>query len=153
MQDIKPANLLIDDRDRLRIADFGLSRIFEVIGSAETNAAAAAAADPPQATGLYSPQVASRWYRAPELLWGSPDYGPAVDMWAAGCVLAEMLREEPLFNVSTLLCNTYTMRTILHNCINNSGQHRHRTIGPGDSCPGHAVACHLAGIAFAARLS
>lgn len=114
MQDIKPANLLIDDRDRLRIADFGLSRIFEIVGTvngtAETNSAAAAA-DPPQAIGLYSPQVASRWYRAPELLWGSPDYGPAVDMWAAGCVLAEMLREEPLFNVSTLLYNTYTLRT------------------------------------------
>lgn len=45
-------------------------------------------------------QVASRWYRAPELLWGSSKYGPAIDMWAVGCVFAEMLRGIPLFNVS-----------------------------------------------------
>lgn len=45
-------------------------------------------------------QVASRWYRAPELLYGSSSYGTGVDMWAIGCVFAEMLRRVPLFNVS-----------------------------------------------------
>lgn len=50
----------------------------------------------------YSPQVASRWYRAPELLWGSSQYGPQIDMWAVGCVFAEMLRGIPLFNVNNL---------------------------------------------------
>lgn len=45
-------------------------------------------------------QVASRWYRAPELLYGSSSYGTGVDMWAIGCVFAEMLRRVPLFNVN-----------------------------------------------------
>lgn len=44
--------------------------------------------------------MASRWYRAPELLYGSSKYGPSVDMWAIGCVFAEMLRRVPLFNVN-----------------------------------------------------
>lgn len=41
--------------------------------------------------------VATRWYRAPELLYGARRYGPGVDMWAAGCVLAELLTGQPLF--------------------------------------------------------
>lgn len=81
MQDIKPSNLLITDADRLKIADFGLSRLFDADLWAGQ-----------QEDVCYSPQVASRWYRAPELLWGSPKYGPAIDMWAVGCVFAEMLR-------------------------------------------------------------
>lgn len=44
-------------------------------------------------------KVASRWYRAPELLWGSSKYGPGIDLWASGCVFAEMLRGVPLFKV------------------------------------------------------
>lgn len=84
VQDIKPANLLIDQNDQLKIADFGLSRLYDADDSTKT----------------YSPQVASRWYRAPELLWGSPLYGPAIDMWAVGCIFAEILRGIPLFGVS-----------------------------------------------------
>lgn len=49
---------------------------------------------------LYSPQVSTRWYRAPEILWGCQKYGPPVDIWAAGCVIAEMLRGVPLFAVN-----------------------------------------------------
>lgn len=48
---------------------------------------------------MHCVQVASRWYRAPELLYGSSSYGIGVDMWAIGCVFAEMLRRVPLFNV------------------------------------------------------
>ncbi|XP_037029321.1 cyclin-dependent kinase 20-like [Bradysia coprophila] len=84
-RDIKPANLLINCNNQLKIADFGLSRVFD-----ETNA-----------DKCYSPQVASRWYRAPELLWGSSKYGPGIDTWAAGCVFAEMLRSIPLFKGRT----------------------------------------------------
>ena len=43
------------------------------------------------------PKVVTLWYRAPELLLGSPKYTAAVDMWAVGCILAELLRHEPLF--------------------------------------------------------
>lgn len=81
---------MIDEADRLKIADFGLSRLFCVEQEAEQEV-------------CYSPQVASRWYRAPELLWGSPKYGSAIDMWAVGCVFAEMLRGgNALFNVSKM---------------------------------------------------
>ncbi|XP_004534373.2 cyclin-dependent kinase 20 [Ceratitis capitata] len=84
-RDIKPANLLISEDEKLKIADFGLARLYF----------------PKEENKLYSPQVSTRWYRAPEILWGSQKYGPAVDMWAAGCVFAEMLRGVPLFSGAT----------------------------------------------------
>jgi cyclin-dependent kinase 10 len=43
------------------------------------------------------PQVVTLWYRAPEVLLGCESYGAAVDMWACGCVMAELLRNQPLF--------------------------------------------------------
>ncbi|XP_037930596.1 cyclin-dependent kinase 20-like [Teleopsis dalmanni] len=84
-RDIKPANLLISQNDVLKIADFGLARLYF---SEEEDK-------------LYSPQVSTRWYRAPEILWGSQKYTPGVDIWAAGCVIAEMLRGVPLFAGTT----------------------------------------------------
>lgn len=63
----------------LKLADFGLSKIY---GSPE---------------GCRTCQVFARWYRAPELLWGSTSYGPSVDVWAMGCVFAELLLRRPLF--------------------------------------------------------
>ncbi|XP_058463594.1 cyclin-dependent kinase 20 [Malaya genurostris] len=84
-RDIKPANLLIDKLDVLKIADFGLARLY----------------NDQDTTKVYSPQVATRWYRAPEILWGCQTYGPSIDMWAVGCVFAEMLRGVPLFAGAT----------------------------------------------------
>ncbi|XP_005186989.1 cyclin-dependent kinase 20 [Musca domestica] len=84
-RDIKPANLLISENEILKIADFGLARLYF----------------PEDEGRLYSPQVSTRWYRAPEILWGSQKYGPPVDMWASGCVIAEMLRGVPLFAGTT----------------------------------------------------
>lgn len=43
------------------------------------------------------PQVFARWYRPPELLYGSTCYGPTVDIWAAGCIFAELLLRRPWF--------------------------------------------------------
>ncbi|CAM9367961.1 unnamed protein product, partial [Ascophyllum nodosum] len=79
-RDIKPSNLLISPGGVLKIADFGQTR---------THAE-------PQARD-YSHQVATRWYRAPELLYGTRRYGFAVDVWAAGAVIGEMLAGRPLF--------------------------------------------------------
>ena len=47
--------------------------------------------------GCRTSQVFARWYRAPELLWGSTSYGPAVDVWAMGCVFAELMLRRPWF--------------------------------------------------------
>lgn len=87
-RDIKPANLLIDRHDVLKIADFGLARIYTDPHLR-----------PPDRP--YSPQVATRWYRAPEILWGCQRYGPSIDLWATGAVFAEMLRGVPLFAGAT----------------------------------------------------
>lgn len=76
--------MLINENGTLKLADFGLARVFKANNKGERP---------------YSPQVASRWYRSPELLFGSSSYGPSVDLWAAGCVFAEMLRGLPLFAV------------------------------------------------------
>ncbi|XP_066147068.1 cyclin-dependent kinase 20 [Euwallacea fornicatus] len=80
-RDIKPANLLISPKKQLKIADLGLARIY----------------NEQKKDRQYSHQVATRWYRAPELLYGSRTYTPSVDMWAVGCIIGEMVNREPLF--------------------------------------------------------
>jgi serine/threonine protein kinase len=58
--------------------------------------------DHAQRAAAYTAAVATRWYRAPELLLGAREYGPAADMWAVGCILAELLgvRGPPLHDTS-----------------------------------------------------
>uniref|UniRef100_A0A8C1MMW4 Cyclin-dependent kinase 7 n=1 Tax=Cyprinus carpio TaxID=7962 RepID=A0A8C1MMW4_CYPCA len=75
--DLKPNNLLLDENGVLKLADFGLAKAF---GSPNR---------------VYTHQVVTRWYRAPELLFGARMYGVGVDMWAVGCILAELLLRVP----------------------------------------------------------
>ncbi|GBG83995.1 hypothetical protein CBR_g37868 [Chara braunii] len=82
-RDLKPNNLLIAQSGELKLADFGLARIFGSPDRKLTN------------------QVFARWYRAPELLFGSRQYGPGVDIWAAGCVFAELVLRRPFFQGSS----------------------------------------------------
>lgn len=80
-RDIKPHNVLVSAYGVLKLADFGLARLV-----------------PDSLHGRpLTPGVASRWYRAPELLFGAAHYGPGVDVWALGCVFAELLLCGPLF--------------------------------------------------------
>ena len=73
----KPRNLLVNRNCDLCICDFGLAR---AIGE-DTNAP----------SNIMTDYVATRWYRAPELLLGQTKYGPSVDVWSVGCILAELI--------------------------------------------------------------
>lgn len=87
-RDIKAANLLIDNRGNLKIADFGLARRY--LGAPPTIDGAG--------PGLhsYTGLVVTRWYRPPELILGNPKYTTAIDMWGIGCVFGEMFRKRPI---------------------------------------------------------
>lgn len=78
-RDIKGSNLLIDNEGILKIADFGLATFF----------------DPEQSQHMTS-RVVTLWYRPPELLLGATLYGIGIDLWSAGCILAELLAGRPI---------------------------------------------------------
>ena len=83
-RDLKPSNILINQQCSVRICDFGMAR---------------AAFEPENDFVFWTDYVATRWYRAPELILTSrPKYNGAIDMWALGCIFAELLNGgEPLF--------------------------------------------------------
>jgi len=81
-RDIKGSNLLIDNQGNLKLADFGLARPYS-----NENA------------NPLTNKVITLWYRPPELLLGTQTYGPAVDMWSAGCIFAELLYGKPILPV------------------------------------------------------
>ncbi len=87
-RDLKPSNVLLNSDCQVKVADFGLAR--SVAQNEEE--------DP-----VYTEYVATRWYRAPEILLGSTKYKKAVDMWSVGCILAELIVGKAIFpGTSTL---------------------------------------------------
>ena len=80
-RDLKPRNLLVNSNCDLKICDFGLARA--LVPELKTKA------------GVLTDYVATRWYRAPELLLSWRDYTESVDVWSVGCIFAELLRRKP----------------------------------------------------------
>lgn len=96
-RDIKPENLLINPkRKELKICDFGFARVLNA---------------KPSAAGL-TDYVATRWYRAPELLL-SNNYGKEVDIWAAGCIMGEITDGEALFPGESEIDQLFCIQKIL----------------------------------------
>ena len=87
-RDLKPSNLLINSDSSVKLCDFGLARTFNEGDICQT---------------VMTEYVSTRWYRAPELIIGSNHYSEGVDMWAVGCIVAELYAGRPLFpGTSTL---------------------------------------------------
>lgn len=88
-RDIKPENILIN-KTEIKLIDFGLSKPFY------------------ENKGAHTPLVCTMWYRCPELLLGTKEYGSAIDIWSVGCVMGEIINDKPLFpqdsEISQLFC-------------------------------------------------
>ncbi|KAF9197490.1 kinase subunit of RNA polymerase II carboxy-terminal domain kinase I [Haplosporangium sp. Z 27] len=79
-RDIKGSNLLVNNQGELKLADFGLARLFQKKTKRD-----------------YTNRVITLWYRPPELILGATAYGPEVDMWSAGCIMVELFTRKPIF--------------------------------------------------------
>uniref|UniRef100_A0AAY4C9V0 Mitogen-activated protein kinase 15 n=1 Tax=Denticeps clupeoides TaxID=299321 RepID=A0AAY4C9V0_9TELE len=101
-RDQKPSNILLDTDCFVKLCDFGLARsLFQMYEDAGNPA--------------LTEYVATRWYRAPEILLGSNRYTKGVDMWSIGCILGEMLLGKPLFpGTSTINQIEQILRAIPH---------------------------------------
>ncbi|GAA5878898.1 hypothetical protein JCM16303_007223 [Sporobolomyces ruberrimus] len=84
-RDLKPSNLLLNANCDLKVCDFGLARS---VTTAEPNGGE---------TGFMTEYVATRWYRAPEIMLTFKQYTKAIDIWSVGCIAAEMLSGRPIF--------------------------------------------------------
>ena len=96
-RDMKPSNLLLNSDCLMKVADFGLARSLR---ASPATGAMLDSTDPPQPLTDY---VATRWYRAPEILLGSSRYTFGVDMWSVGCILGEMILGKPVFPGSSTM--------------------------------------------------
>lgn len=86
-RDLKPSNILIDTKCNVQICDFGLARLISPHSANLEN----------NEGRFMTEYVATRWYRAPEIYLFRDNYGPAMDMWSVGCIMAEMMGNKPLF--------------------------------------------------------
>jgi len=93
-RDLKPENILCSSPELVKIADFGLAR--EIRSS------------PP-----YTDYVSTRWYRAPEVLLRSTNYSSPIDVWAVGCIMAELYTRRPLFPGNSEIDQIYKVCSVL----------------------------------------
>lgn len=85
-RDLKTANILMTTDGILKVADFGLAKPFS---------------DPALKPRQLTNRVVTLWYRAPELLLGEQNYGPSIDIWSVGCIMAELWKRKPLLQGDT----------------------------------------------------
>ncbi|GAB6033576.1 Cyclin-dependent kinase 12 [Chamberlinius hualienensis] len=83
-RDIKCSNILMNNRGQVKLADFGLARLYNAEDKQRP----------------YTNKVITLWYRPPELLLGEERYGPAIDVWSCGCILGELFTKKPLFQAN-----------------------------------------------------
>ena len=87
-RDMKPSNILINTLGRIKLSDFGLARVLTLErGTKEIK----------HSNQIMSHEVATRWYRPPELLLSTNSYGYEVDIWSVGTIIAEMMIQRPIF--------------------------------------------------------
>ncbi|KAK2588949.1 hypothetical protein KPH14_001804 [Odynerus spinipes] len=94
-RDIKPENVLVSSHGVVKLCDFGFARL---VGSSKESC---------------TDYVATRWYRAPELLVGDLTYGRGVDVWAIGCLYAEMMTGDPIFPGDSDIDQLYRITKVL----------------------------------------
>ncbi len=125
-RDVKPANIVLDSECNLKLCDFGLSR-----------------ADFPRESDtpiFWTDYVATRWYRAPELICSHYEqYTTQIDIWAAGCIMGELVKRRPLFpgrnvynqmDLITSFCGTPSQSTIVKMRNQRARDHLMRQVPP-----------------------